>query len=102
MNKPKTNPCIECGGIDIKILNCGYSSFNAGHAKCRGCGREINENNFDDGPSGDLYLVKCWNKANPTKKQQVVLLGKEIPRMEQRLKEKKTLLRKLKKECKSD
>ena len=31
-------PCKKCGSTDIKLYDCGYSSFNCGGGKCQRCG----------------------------------------------------------------
>ncbi len=33
----KVNNCKKCGNKDVKINNCGYSTFNDGSAKCEKC-----------------------------------------------------------------
>jgi uncharacterized protein (UPF0212 family) len=93
----KINACIKCEGKDIKIRDCGYSSFNCGSAKCKKCGNEIKSQNLSClSEEAKEELIKIWNKNNPTKAQQIVLLEKEIPKLEALVKEKKLLLTKLK------
>jgi hypothetical protein len=37
----KMHSCPKCGSDDLEVGDCGYSSFNAGWVKCRGCKFEL-------------------------------------------------------------
>lgn len=55
----KVEPCIECGGTNIKPFDCGYTSFNVCGAKCV-CGRQVSR-------IGDYTKRECvelWNSVN--------------------------------------
>jgi hypothetical protein len=58
----KIKPCIKCGNKDIKIYNCGYSTFNVSWGECS-CGHkvEIKNCNWD---ITDNEIIKRWNKGN--------------------------------------
>ncbi len=56
--------CIECGSTDIKIWDCGYSSFNVGGAKCNKCGNETELKCCGCFPEEEI--IRSWNNANPT------------------------------------
>ena len=54
-------PCIKCGRDEIKIGDCGYSSFNVSFAECK-CG---NKHTWSCGDSPDFsWIAKEWNKHN--------------------------------------
>jgi len=94
MNKLIINPCMKCGNKDIEIYDCGYSSFNAGHAKCKKCGNGVNANNLSC-IGADHELVSLWNKSNLSRQQQIKFLEKQIAQMTDSLEEAKTDLEKL-------
>ena len=93
----KINNCLSCGGDDIEISDCGYSSFNCGSVKCRGCGKKFKTGLGCNDDDNRKSLIKLWNSNNPTKKQQLKLLEKEIPELQKQLSDKKRQLKKLKK-----
>lgn len=62
MKKPKAKPCRECGGKDIEIGDCGYSSFNVGWGKCKKCGFEVKVSPCGCFPHDEI--VERWNKRN--------------------------------------
>lgn len=60
--KIKVYPRIKCGSENIKIYNCGYSSFNCAGGECKRCGHTVETNaNWDVTESS---LIKAWNKEN--------------------------------------
>lgn len=72
--KKKIKPCRKCGSSDIEIYNCGYSSFNAGHAKCRKCGHTLKLHNFE----GEDYIINAWNSDKPKGDEAIKLLRKQL------------------------
>ena len=72
--KKKVNNCIKCGSDDIKVYDCGYSSFNCGSAKCNNCGNEKNVNNNE----GTDAVIRNWNSHNPIVEDYIKLLNKRI------------------------
>ena len=59
----KIRPCLECGSTDIKIWDCGYSSFNVGGATCNSCGNKTKLSVCGCFPEGDI--ITQWNSHNP-------------------------------------
>ena len=55
---PKVSSCVRCGSDDIEIHDCGYSSFNAGHARCRECGYNVDISNHND----ERDVILKWNR----------------------------------------
>lgn len=51
--------CKKCGSKDIKLWDCGYSSFNPGGGECNKCGFKV------EGEAGCLppkgLLERIWN-----------------------------------------
>ncbi len=70
----KINNCIKCGSDDIRVHDCGYSSFNCGSAKCRNCGNE-KKVNYNEGIDD---VIDSWNKYSPTVKVHIERLHKRI------------------------
>jgi transcription elongation factor Elf1 len=70
----KINNCIKCGSDDIKVHDCGYSSFNCGGAKCNNCGNE-KKVNYNEGIDD---VIDSWNKHSPTVEDYVQLLHKRV------------------------
>lgn len=61
--------CKKCGSTNIKLWNCGYSSFNPGGGECKDCGAQAK------GETGCLptqeHLAKIWNDAQqPTEAEE--------------------------------
>jgi hypothetical protein len=48
--------CPMCKTHNLKIHDCGYSSFNAGHVEC-GCGYKVDFKNLNN----EKDYVKAWN-----------------------------------------
>ncbi|MFI5113519.1 MAG: hypothetical protein ACHP7J_00140 [Terriglobales bacterium] len=57
--KMKAKPCRKCGGTDLSIWDCGYSSFNVGGVKCKKCGHEVKVSPCGCDPKEEL--IKAWN-----------------------------------------
>lgn len=57
MSEHEAKPCVSCGGTNVSLLNCGYSSFNAGHVKCLSCGYEVSVNYIDK----DEDFLRHWD-----------------------------------------
>lgn len=57
-------PCLKCGGENIHIGDCGYSSFNVAYGKCQNpqCKHEVKFNCGWD--VEQKAIVEVWNKAN--------------------------------------
>lgn len=51
--------CYYCGSKDIKLEDCGYSSFNIGTATCMGCGFQIKAGVNCITPESELAMK--WN-----------------------------------------
>jgi hypothetical protein len=82
--KNSINCCKDCGSIDIKIQDCGYTTFNCGQVECRKCKNDIQ---IQLGPDENhKTLIKAWNKKNPTKEQEVKLLEKSISEITEKIK----------------
>ena len=59
----ETRPCPVCGGTLIDVMDCGYSSFNAGHVKCGQCKYTITLSCLScDEEHAHKELIKEWNK----------------------------------------
>ena len=56
-------PCIKCGSSDIRIYDCGYSSFNCGGGECRNCGNDVTVSHLGCDPTID-ELASIWNSEN--------------------------------------
>lgn len=56
------SPCIKCGNDDIRIYNCGYSSFNCAGGECKKCGHKVETH--ADWTATDEKLIKAWNREN--------------------------------------
>ena len=54
-------PCIKCGSEDVRIYNCGYSSFDVGGGKCGRCENSVMESVWN--PTEE-QLAAIWNKKN--------------------------------------
>jgi hypothetical protein len=54
----KIKPCKKCGSTEVKLWDCGYSSFNPGGGKCP-CGHEV-KGEAGCSPSQD-DLAGIWN-----------------------------------------
>ena len=50
-------PCVNCGGTDVKVSDCGYSSFNVGSVTCKTCGYEVKAN----GMSTTEDYLRYWS-----------------------------------------
>lgn len=50
-------PCPSCGNKDVRLFDCGYSSFNPGWAKCK-CGYEFKSGYVDSWKD----VVTPWNR----------------------------------------
>lgn len=84
MNK-NIRPCLKCGSKNIKVWDCGYSSFNCGGVKCEDCGNEIKSQYLSCYPEDDL--ISIWNRNNPTPKKRIKELKKEIELLEKSIEE---------------
>lgn len=56
-------PCHKCGGRRVDYYDCGYSTFNPGHVKCRQCGFKVEAPNCDSLNPWPV-LEKAWDHAN--------------------------------------
>lgn len=67
MGKVKPKPCRKCGSTDIKLWECGYTTFNPGGAECRGCGHEVKLKDCGVGPGQHCIdtVARAWNKDKP-------------------------------------
>jgi len=83
MKSKKINVCVKCGSNDIKISNCGYSSFNAGSGKCNKCGNKRIANNGSW--SNDDWIIAEWNDSNPTKEQEIDRLEFQIQTLQRQI-----------------
>ena len=54
--------CKKCGSVDIKIYDCGYSTFNNGGGECRSCGHKSSLSSLGCCPSMDS-LIGIWNNG---------------------------------------
>ncbi len=90
----KTRPCVKCGNKDIKIWDCGYSSFNVGGAKCK-CGNKIRLDICDCFPREDI--IKSWNNRNPIPEKYIAKIEKEIIKMKSIILNKRKEIKELKK-----
>ena len=84
--------CIECGSVDIKIWDCGYSSFNVGGAKCNKCGNNIELKCCGCFPEEEI--ITSWNRSNPAydeaikrKRTSIEKHRKSIIKLEQKISE---------------
>lgn len=88
-------PCIKCGGHDIIIGDCGYSSFNIAYGKCQNkeCKHEVT---FNCGVNiSEKEIVEVWNRENDIN----LLIEKkqnEIQKIKEEISEFKRLKRKRK------
>jgi len=81
MKKKKVNNCIKCGSDDIKVHDCGYSSFNCGSAKCRNCGNE-KKVTYNEDING---VIDSWNKHSPIVKDYIEILHKKIEKYKENI-----------------
>jgi DNA-directed RNA polymerase subunit RPC12/RpoP len=93
INLPPTDPisvypCIRCGSENIKLWDCGYSSFNPGGGKCVECGREVQD--MVSCMPTPQELANIWNGSNDKTKRisriesEIVLLKKELIELRKR------------------
>lgn len=81
--------CIECGSEDLEIHNCGYSSFNKGHVKCKKCDNTVSINLSWNDP--DEFLIQAWNNRNDPrilireKESQLRVITAEIEELRKKL-----------------
>lgn len=68
--------CIKCGKSDIKLWDCGYSSFNVCGIDCKNCDRKIRVN----GDWSEEELINEWNRLNVkmSDKEKLKILRKQI------------------------
>ena len=61
MKTVKLKPCKKCGSKNIRLWDCGYSSFNPGGGECLKCHATVK------GEAGCLptsaTLASIWNKG---------------------------------------
>jgi len=69
------NRCLKCGGSDIGLVDCGYTTFNPGDAICK-CGNTVHVSTCGD--PARASLVYAWNKNNPKPQEAVAKLDKQI------------------------
>lgn len=72
MKKKRIKPCRKCGGTDIHVWDCGYSSFNVGGVVCKSCGHEVRVSPCGLDPSNEL--VKAWNSNVPSAEEKMFVL----------------------------
>lgn len=82
--KKAINACYKCGEKDVKIRNCGYSSFNVGSGECPSCGFKVNASNGDW--DNDDWIINEWNFRNPTKEQEIERLEKQVNTLQEKIK----------------
>lgn len=58
----KMKPCRICGRTDMKVSDCGYSSFNVGRITCK-CGYEIGGSCSSDPVQAKDDLIRRWNSS---------------------------------------
>lgn len=56
----KIKPCKKCGSTEVKLHDCGYSSFNPGGGTCK-CGFKVTETLGCD-PDKEV-LIEVWNRG---------------------------------------
>ena len=81
------NTCIKCGSKDIKIWDCGYSSFNVGGADCKKCGNKVKLDMCGCFPKNEI--IDIWNKANPTLKKAISNIESQIDKLKGEIQEKR-------------
>ena len=84
--KPKLKPCKKCGSRDIKLVDCGYSSFNPGGGVCQKCNFGVK------GEAGcsptQAVLFRIWNKGQePTVEERLRAENKRLRAKVKALKE---------------
>jgi hypothetical protein len=84
----KIRPCKLCESKDIKLYDCGYSSFNCYGGKCRECGYHSGTSTGGCFPT-ENDKIKEWNRGQK-------LTAKE------KLKEEKSKCRKLRKQLRDN
>jgi len=73
--------CVRCGSTNIEIYDCGYSSFNAGHACCRECSYLVNITNHNN----EEDVIRKWNAERARLRHRINDMGKEIEAIEKML-----------------
>lgn len=58
--KKRIKPCKKCGSNDIKLWECGYSSFSPGGGECRKCGFKVSGEASLEPVS---FLINIWNRG---------------------------------------
>lgn len=79
----KIRPCVKCCSEDITVRDCGYSSFNTGHAVCNNCGNKVNVSICDNRDD----IIDMWNIHNPTFEEKVKQLNNKILKIQQEIDE---------------
>lgn len=79
----EVNPCIKCGSEDIRLYDCGYSSFNYGGGECQSCKNKHSTSVDWNVSKKDLAAI--WNAGNPTKEQQIKSAEEHIAKWTEKL-----------------
>lgn len=92
MSKTKVAPCPECGG-EVRVTDCGYTTFNVGSAECLSCGSKVKL----PSPNDREDAICLWNVYAKSKSDQALRAE-----LDKRLRKRESLRKKrLKKEKKS-
>ena len=86
-NIMKIQPCKKCNSTDIKLYDCGYSSFNCGGGTCRNCGFIVTVSTLRVFPTQrDLTVV--WNDGQkPTPTERLDVERKKTRKLRKQLRE---------------
>lgn len=82
----KLKKCRKCGSSDLKIGDCGYSSFNVGWVTCQKCGHEVKVSPCGCFPEGEL--IAAWNADKPSVEEQLAAAKKQIRQLKKELRAK--------------
>ena len=68
-------PCWKCGGTNLTVHDCGYSSFNVGHTECADCGYTVECSPILFHPI--KTLSETWNGDKTKARKKLKALNKE-------------------------
>ena len=75
-------PCRKCGGEDLEMGDCGYTTFNPGWVRClnQDCKHEVKLSDVSADPGGgaERALTKAWNADKPSPAEENVELKKKV------------------------
>ena len=75
LKEVKVKPCKTCKSKNIRLHDCGYSSFNVGGGECLNCGKCSTSQNISCNPT-KKELARIWNDGQkPTEIERLKAIG---------------------------